>query len=372
MVLLSFPLIIQVYARRDQAASAQRARGLEVDVWHKEEAAAHQKRQEEAATARLAALKTDDLSGYLALLQQNKNGRLQEVLAQTDAVFKQLSAHLAAFDPSKATSKGCADAASNMAGAVEQVQPQQQTEHRDPTDDVLDSSNCWSRLAAAIPVDIPEQPAKLTGGQLREYQMQGLRWMVGLCQKGFNGILADDMGLGKTVQVIAFVCHSVEVLGAQQPFLIVCPASVMSNWAMELQRWAPKLTVVQYKGSADARDDIYKHKVSRRARAKRPFHVLLTTYELLMGAADRPRLRKIPWQALVVDEGHRLKNADCKLSQELRSFTTNSKLLLTGTPLQNNLGELWSLLNFLMPDVFNSRDDFDEWFGAPMQAIRQG
>ncbi|WIA36756.1 hypothetical protein OEZ86_008024 [Tetradesmus obliquus] len=318
--------------------------------WHKAEAAEHQRRREEAAAARLAALKTASLPEYLALLRQAKNGRLQEVLGQTDACLRQLAEKLGVAeecDPATCdAAASAADDSNNEAG-------------------VLDSSAAWIKLAAQLPADIPEQPTMVKGGTLREYQMQGLRWLVGLTQRGLNGILADDMGLGKTLQVISMVCHSVEVQQCASPFLIVSPASVLSNWAQELQHWAPDLSVVQYRGSADAREEIYRKQVR-----KKHFHVLLTTYELLMSEADRARLVKVKWQGIVVDEGHRLKNSDCKLAQQLRGYTSRSRLLLTGTPLQNKLGELWALLNFLMPDVFSSADDFDAWFGAPLQAIK--
>ncbi|GIL98876.1 hypothetical protein Vretimale_4209, partial [Volvox reticuliferus] len=101
-----------------------------------------------------------------------------------------------------------------------------------------------------------------------------------------------------------------------------------------------------------------------------PFHVLLTSYEFLMGRNDRPRLARLRYSHIIVDEGHRLKNAGCKLNAELAHYRTTSRLLLTGTPLQNRLEELWSLLNFLMPTLFDSGDDFAAWFSAPLEALR--
>ncbi|KAF6263561.1 SNF2 family N-terminal domain-containing protein [Scenedesmus sp. NREL 46B-D3] len=339
-------------AAAGQAASSERsAAKTDASAAGLAQGAEHQRRREEAAAARLAALKNASLPEYLALLRQAKNGRLQEVLGQTDACLRQLAEKLgvaggATVRPQPVTTLWLLLAAGGGAG-------------------VLDSSAAWAKLAAQLPADIQQQPSMVKGGQLREYQMQGLRWLVGLTQRGLNGILADDMGLGKTLQVISMVCHSVEVQQCCSPFLIVCPASVLSNWANELQHWAPDLAVVQYRGSADTREDIYKKQVR-----KKHLHVLLTTYELLMSEADRARLVKIKWAGIVVDEGHRLKNADCKLAQQLRGYSSKSRLLLTGTPLQNKLSELWALLNFLMPDAFSSADDFDSWFGAPLQAIK--
>ncbi|KAI8474646.1 MAG: P-loop containing nucleoside triphosphate hydrolase protein [Monoraphidium minutum] len=226
----------------------------------------------------------------------------------------------------------------------------------------------------------------LEGGELRDYQMQGLRWMVGLADHGLNGILADEMGLGKTVQmglgktvqVIAMICHLLEARGEGPPFLIAAPASVLPNWAAELARWAPRLRVVAYKGGAAEREATYNNQARGCAIARGPkFHVLLTSYDFLMSKADRPRLaRGREWRCIVIDEGHRLKNADCKLARELKQYRSRARLLLTGaraharTPLQNKIDELWALLNFLMPDMFNSAEDFAAWFGQPMEALR--
>eukprot|EP00955_Chlamydomonas_euryale_P078338 363132-Chlamydomonas_euryale.AAC.18 len=169
-------------------------------------------------------------------------------------------------------------------------------------------------------------------------------------------------GLGKTVQVIAMMCHLVEVQKTQAPFLIIAPASVLPNWKAELERWAPCLKVLVYRGSARDRAEAFDDSLG--SRGKPAFHVLLTTYEMLMGKHDRPRLSRMKWQVIVVDEGHRLKNSECKLTMELSSYRTTCKILLTGTPLQNHLSELWALMNFLMPDLFTSSDDFSHWFGS--------
>eukprot|EP00198_Chlamydomonas_reinhardtii_P014216 XP_001703553.1 SWI2/SNF2-like protein [Chlamydomonas reinhardtii] len=217
------------------------------------------------------------------------------------------------------------------------------------------------------------QPAGLTA-RLREYQMHGLRWLVGLHDARLNGILADDMGLGKTLQVIALCVYMNEVRGIRDPFLIAAPSSVLPNWAAELARWAPGLRVVDYRGSADTREDIWRTQVcaagggggKRRGGSgsgsqqphHQPFQVLLTSYDFLMGKYDRPRLARIKYSHIIVDEGHRLKNAGCKLNAELQHYRADSRLLLTGTPLQNRLDELWALLNFLMPGLFGSGEDF--------------
>ncbi|KAF8065502.1 hypothetical protein HT031_003103 [Scenedesmus sp. PABB004] len=324
---------VEVLQARHALAAARATRNAAVREWHKREAAEAQRRREAAAAARVAALRGASMGEYLALLAEAKNSRLAEVLRQTDDCLRQLAAKLGMDAP---------DAAGALDGGGAGV---------------LDATAAIGGRAA---------PGPTHGAAPRA---QGLCWLVGLSQRGLNGILADDMGLGKTVQVIALVCHCVEArppgARASPPFLVVCPASVLSNWAAECARWAPGLAVVQYKGSAEARGEVWARQV-----AGRRVDVVLTTYELLMAPADRARLVRIKWAGIVVDEGHRLKNAECKLAQELRGYTSTSRLLLTGTPLQNKLAELWSLLNFLMPEVFSSADDFDAWFGAPLQAIR--
>ena len=201
----------------------------------------------------------------------------------------------------------------------------------------------------------------MTGGEMRDYQLKGVKWMISLYQNGLNGILADQMGLGKTVQTIGFISHlrSKNVLG---PYLIVAPLSTLPNWISEFARWAPSIPAILYHGSKQERAAIRNSKlrIPRSQAVDESFPVICTSYEIVI--ADRKFLQKYHFKYIVVDEGHRLKNFDCKLVRELRTIPTNNKLLLTGTPLQNNLPELWSLLNFLLPDVFTSLGDFQSWF----------
>mmetsp|Transcript_12989 Transcript_12989/g.34536 ORF Transcript_12989/g.34536 Transcript_12989/m.34536 type:complete len:1051 (+) Transcript_12989:23-3175(+) len=201
----------------------------------------------------------------------------------------------------------------------------------------------------------------MTGGEMRDYQLKGVKWMISLYQNGLNGILADQMGLGKTVQTIGFISHlrSKNVLG---PYLIVAPLSTLPNWISEFARWAPSIPAILYHGSKQERAAIRNSKlrIPRSQAVDESFPVICTSYEIVI--ADRKFLQKYHFKYIVVDEGHRLKNFDCKLVRELRTIPTNNKLLLTGTPLQNNLHELWALLNFLLPEVFANSDTFDEWF----------
>jgi ATP-dependent DNA helicase len=189
----------------------------------------------------------------------------------------------------------------------------------------------------------------LMAGEMRDYQLRGVRWLISLYQNGLNGILADQMGLGKTVQTIGFLSH-LRSKGVSGPYLIVGPLSVLPNWASEFARWCPTMPVIIYHGSRDVRADIRNKHMKVPARGGSvgdTFPVILTSFEIVM--QDRSHLQRFNFKYVVVDEGHRLKNFDCKLIRELKLIPAANKLLLTGTPLQNNLAELWSLLHFLLP-----------------------
>lgn len=147
------------------------------------------------------------------------------------------------------------------------------------------------------------------------------------------------------------------------PFLVIVPLSTLSNWEGEFSKWCPAARTVCYKGLPNQRKEIFKDQV----RAGQ-FNVLLTTYEYII--RDKNVLRRIIWQYAIVDEGHRMKNAQSKFAVTLASqYTTKYRILLTGTPLMNDLSELWSLLNFLLPSIFNSVTTFDQWFSAPFASF---
>ena len=147
------------------------------------------------------------------------------------------------------------------------------------------------------------------------------------------------------------------------PYLVIVPLSTLSNWSNEFHKWLPSAHVICYKGTPGQRKELYKNQVSNGH-----FNVLLTTYEYII--KDKASLRKITWQYAIVDEGHRMKNAASKFAKTLSSqYTTNYRVLLTGTPLMNDLSELWSLLNFLLPSIFNSVDTFDQWFNRPFASF---
>lgn len=197
-------------------------------------------------------------------------------------------------------------------------------------------------------------------GALRDYQLKGVKWLISLWSNGLNGILADQMGLGKTVQTIGFLCHLRNAGHILGPYMVLGPLSTLTNWVSEFERWAPGFPVVLYHGSKQERQHIRSTRMPTGGRIGDAFPVVVTSYEILL--ADIKFMAKYQWKYIVVDEGHRLKNMNCKLIRELKTLHTENKLLLTGTPLQNNLAELWSLLNFLLPDVFSSLENFESWF----------
>uniref|UniRef100_A0A673INR3 Proliferation-associated SNF2-like protein n=1 Tax=Sinocyclocheilus rhinocerous TaxID=307959 RepID=A0A673INR3_9TELE len=203
-----------------------------------------------------------------------------------------------------------------------------------------------------------QQPKLFTGGVMRWYQVEGIEWLRMLWENGINGILADEMGLGKTIQCIAHIAMMVEkkVLG---PFLVVAPLSTLPNWISEFKRFTPEVSVLLYHGSQKERMDLVKT-IRQTQGPLRMCPVVVTSFEIAM--RDRKLLQRFHWNYMIVDEGHRIKNLNCRLVQELKMLMTDNKLLLTGTPLQNNLSELWSLLNFLLPDVFDDLKSFESWF----------
>lgn len=205
------------------------------------------------------------------------------------------------------------------------------------------------------------QPALLTGGTLRDYQLEGIRWLCNLFENGLNGILADEMGLGKTIQVIGLIAH-LKGLGVRGPFLVTAPLSTLMNWANEFAKFAPDIPCFVYHGSATQRKAFRTRELAKARRGDADFPVVITSYEVILADAKTFNSLGFVWKYIIIDEGHRLKNMDCKLVRELKRTRSENRLLLTGTPLQNNLTELWALLNFILPDVFDDLALFESWF----------
>jgi ATP-dependent DNA helicase len=204
-----------------------------------------------------------------------------------------------------------------------------------------------------------QQPELVTGGKMREYQLEGLEWLKSLWMNGLCGILADEMGLGKTIQAISMIAFFKEK-NVSGPFLIAAPLSTINNWIDEFARWTPDIKTIMYHGSKDERAEMRRKHLKMQDQGKFEFPVVCTSYEICMN--DRKFLANYKWRYIIVDEGHRLKNMNCKLIKELLTYNSANRLLITGTPLQNNIAELWSLLHFLLPEVFNDLDSFEGWF----------
>ncbi|KAM9510384.1 chromodomain-helicase-DNA-binding protein 8 [Guaruba guarouba] len=201
--------------------------------------------------------------------------------------------------------------------------------------------------------------------QLREYQLEGVNWLLFNWYNRQNCILADEMGLGKTIQSIAFL-QEVYKGGIHGPFLVIAPLSTITNWEREFNTWTEMNTIV-YHGSLASRQMIQQYEMyckdtrGRLIPGAYKFDALITTFEMIL--SECPELREIEWRCVVIDEAHRLKNRNCKLLDSLKHMDLEHKVLLTGTPLQNTVEELFSLLHFLEPSQFPSEGEFLKDFG---------
>ncbi|KAJ7695171.1 P-loop containing nucleoside triphosphate hydrolase protein [Mycena rosella] len=191
-------------------------------------------------------------------------------------------------------------------------------------------------------------------GEMRSYQLQGLNWMVSLHHNGLNGILADEMGLGKTLQTISFLSYLKFHRDTPGPHLIVVPKSTLQNWAREFARWSPEFSVVLLTGTREERSEIITNRL-----IPQDFEVCITSYEICL--IEKSALKKFSFEYIVIDEAHRIKNVDSILSQIVRAFISRGRLLITGTPLQNSLKELFALLNFICPEIFVDYADLDSF-----------
>lgn len=304
-----------------------------------------QRRYERLSKQRIAALKANDESAYLALVDTAKDTRIAHLLHQTNTYLGSLAEQIKAQQGHSAT-LGPADGPIDGAEA----------EGGEKTEEAQEQD--YYEIAHKVKEVVLEQPRILVGGQLKSYQIQGLQWMVSLYNNRLNGILADEMGLGKTIQTISLISFLIEKKKQNGPFLVIVPLSTLTNWTLEFEKWAPSIHKIVYKGSPGVRKNLG-YSVRQGA-----FQVLLTTYEYII--KDRATLARIKWVHMIIDEGHRMKNANSKLTTTLvQYYNTRHRLILTGTPLQNNLPELWALLNFVLPKIFNSVKSFDEWFNTP-------
>ncbi|KAJ2349226.1 ATP-dependent DNA helicase Snf21, partial [Coemansia sp. RSA 2671] len=267
----------------------------------------------------------------LRLVDKEKDTRISHLISQTDQYLNTLIEAVRRQQQTMASQ----DAAQLSAGEGGPSWLADNVE-MDADEAAAAQSRDYYSVAHRVVESISEQPRILIGGSLKEYQLRGLEWMVSLYNNRLNGILADEMGLGKTIQTISLVTYLIERKQQNGPFLIIVPLSTITNWILEFEKWAPSVRVIGYKGNPSQR------LVLQQQIRRHEFQVLLTTYDYVI--KDRPTLAKINWVHMIIDEGHRMKNTQSKLAFTLTTFyKTRYRLILTGTPLQNNLPELWAL-----------------------------
>ncbi|KAJ9196358.1 hypothetical protein DTO271D3_852 [Paecilomyces variotii] len=219
--------------------------------------------------------------------------------------------------------------------------------------------------------DITISQPKMLTAQLKEYQLKGLNWLVNLYEQGINGILADEMGLGKTIQSISVMAYLAEVHNIWGPFLVIAPASTLHNWQQEITKFVPDIKVLPYWGSAKDRKILRKFWDRKHITYTKEseFHVLVTSYQLVV--LDAQYFQKVKWQYMILDEAQAIKSSQSSRWKNLLGFHCRNRLLLTGTPIQNNMQELWALLHFIMPTLFDSHDEFSEWFSKDIESHAQ-
>ncbi|KAJ1301370.1 hypothetical protein OPQ81_008635 [Rhizoctonia solani] len=219
--------------------------------------------------------------------------------------------------------------------------------------------------------DITIGQPKMLQAQLKEYQLKGLNWLATLYEQGINGILADEMGLGKTVQSISLLAYLAETHQIWGPFLVIAPASTLHNWQQELTRFVPALKTLPYWGNIKDRTTLRKFWNKKQICYDKdaPFHVLVTSYQLVV--ADEKYFQRVKWQYMVLDEAQAIKSSSSARWKTLLGFNCRNRLLLTGTPVQNSMQELWALLHFIMPSLFDSHDEFSEWFSKDIESAAE-
>ncbi|KIY45457.1 hypothetical protein FISHEDRAFT_61175 [Fistulina hepatica ATCC 64428] len=220
-----------------------------------------------------------------------------------------------------------------------------------------------------------KQPMMLMA-ELKEYQLKGLNWLASLYEQGINGILADEMGLGKagsfiirffTVQSISLLAYLAEMHNIWGPFLVVTPTSTLHNWLAEAERFVPNLKTLPYWGTIKERTLLRKffNKKDMVFNRDSPHHIIVTNYNMI--TADQQYFQNMKWQYMILDEAQSIKNSNSSRWKTLKSFECRNRLLLTGTPVQNSMQELWALLHFIMPTLFDNHDEFNEWFSKDIE-----
>ncbi|KAI4372339.1 hypothetical protein MLD38_010581 [Melastoma candidum] len=361
---------------------ARTARNRGVAKYHERMLREFSKRKDDDHDRRMEALKNNDVERYREMLLEQETAVpgdaaeryavLSSFLTQTEEYLQKLGGKITA-----AKNQQEVEEAANAAAAAARLQGLSEEEVRVAVacagEEVMirnrfmemnapkDSSvSKYYSLAHAVNERVVRQPSMLKAGTLRDYQLVGLQWMLSLYNNKLNGILADEMGLGKTVQVMALIAYLMEFKGNYGPHLIIVPNAVLVNWKSEFYNWLPSISCIFYVGSKDQRSRLFSQEVSAMK-----FNVLVTTYEFIM--YDRSKLSKVDWKYIIIDEAQRMKDRESVLARDLDRYRCQRRLLLTGTPLQNELKELWSLLNLLLPEVFDNKKVFHDWFSKPFQ-----
>ncbi|KAH1085742.1 hypothetical protein AAZX31_07G066600 [Glycine max] len=362
---------------------ARTARNRGVAKYHEKMLREFSKHKDDDRNKRLEALKNNDVDRYREMLLEQQTsipGDAAERYAVLSTFLTQTEEYLHKLGSKITTAKNQQEVeeAAKAAAAAARLQGLSEEEVRAAAacagEEVMirnrflemnaprDSSsvNKYYNLAHAVNETVIRQPSMLRAGTLRDYQLVGLQWMLSLYNNKLNGILADEMGLGKTVQVMALIAYLMEFKGNYGPHLIIVPNAVLVNWKSEFYNWLPSVSCIFYVGSKDHRSKLFSQEV-----CAMKFNVLVTTYEFIM--YDRSKLSKIDWKYIIIDEAQRMKDRDSVLARDLDRYRCQRRLLLTGTPLQNDLKELWSLLNLLLPEVFDNKKAFNDWFSKPFQ-----
>lgn len=307
-----------------------------------------QELKEKEEKERMRLLRNNNYDEYVRLLRQTKNKRLNEILDQTDRFLQDIGVKvLVQKSDTRRVQERIADDEGGL--VADEINTADVT-------GVMDYYSSVHKIREEV-----KQPSSLVGGSLMPYQVTGLQWLVSLCNNKLHGILADEMGLGKTVQTIALLAYLAEYKANKGPHLVIVPLSTLPNWQSEFERWLPSFKIIAFRGSKEVRRE------ALREMRTDDVNVVLTTYDFIL--REKGPLTRKNWKHIVVDEGHRMKNSKSRLHQVLNGFTCCNRLLLTGTPLQNNLTELWALLNFLLPKIFHSADDFENWFNEPFSRM---
>ncbi|CAI0472209.1 unnamed protein product [Linum tenue] len=362
---------------------ARTARNRGVAKYHERMLREFSKRKDDDRNKRMEALKNNDVERYREMLLEQQTSMpgeaserynvLSSFLTQTEEYLNKLGSKITAAKNQQEVEEAAnaAAAAARLQGlseeevraaatcAGEEVMIRNRfTEMNAPRDG--SSVSKYYNLAHAVNERVTRQPSMLRAGTLRDYQLVGLQWMLSLYNNKLNGILADEMGLGKTVQVMALIAHLMEFKGNYGPHLIIVPNAVLVNWKSEFHTWLPSASCIFYVGNKEQRSKLFSQEV-----CAMKFNVLVTTYEFIM--YDRSKLSKVDWKYIIIDEAQRMKDRESVLARDLDRYRCQRRLLLTGTPLQNDLKELWSLLNLLLPEVFDNRKAFHDWFSKPFQ-----